>query len=138
MVSQKIYILFIQIIVAICIQFFLYAEMMQESKLTNFQQRHLEKTLRGELICCVHCISYYFIISINYAENFQTDLIKVKVISVPVNACLFNHGKSNNCYLFCFIKSGGGSLPTQCAPTSSAKKKPTSAPKKESKVLNAR
>lgn len=54
-------------------------EMMQESKLTNFQQRHLEKSLRG-----------------------------------------------------------GGSLPTQCAPTSSTKKKPASAPKKESKVLNAR
>ncbi|XP_048759012.1 UPF0193 protein EVG1 homolog [Ostrea edulis] len=55
-------------------------DMMQESKLTNFQQRHLEKTLRG-----------------------------------------------------------GGPLPTQCAPTSSSKKKPTSAPqKKQSKVLNAR
>ncbi|XP_062613302.1 UPF0193 protein EVG1-like [Saccostrea cucullata] len=54
-------------------------EMMQESKLTNFQQRHLEKSLRS-----------------------------------------------------------GGSLPTECAPTSSAKKKPAPAPKKESKVLSVR
>lgn len=40
--------------------------------------------------------------------------------------------------MFTIFFSGGGSLPTQCAPTSSTKKKPASAPKKESKVLNAR
>ncbi|XP_060567568.1 UPF0193 protein EVG1 homolog [Ruditapes philippinarum] len=51
-------------------------EMMQESKLTNFQQRHLEKQLRG-----------------------------------------------------------GGTLPTQCNPTSSAKKKQAPAPKKPPKYL---
>ncbi|XP_045212817.2 UPF0193 protein EVG1-like [Mercenaria mercenaria] len=51
-------------------------EMMQESKLTNFQQRHLEKQLRG-----------------------------------------------------------GGSLPTQCNPTTSAKKKQPAAPAKPPKYL---
>lgn len=40
--------------------------------------------------------------------------------------------------IFFPVFAGGGSLPTQCAPTSSTKKKPASAPKKESKVLNAR
>ena len=47
-----------------------------------------------DLLCTLHFILSY---NFNYAENFQTYLIKVKVISVPVNACLFNHGKSNNC-----------------------------------------
>jgi len=31
----------------VMIYLFYVSEMMQESKLTNFQQRHLEKTLRG-------------------------------------------------------------------------------------------